>query len=261
MYVAGYLAIPRVTSKAVGVNVSYGNTTINSAEFPGDFLAAGVGDQSPNCCVDGLDLTYRADVIEFSNGTEALLARAWWACDIIIACGGYSWQQLLHLETKTLPAGTLSNWVDLEMNWTSNTSIQWFYRISYSSSNSSTPWMLFSSFRPPVIENHYWDAGVVEVGTQNLPTGLAYFYQFGVSSAYPLTENTWHVFLQCPDIVLNGSWTCLPKASFIRGSQSFWKAVYTFGESYPGSTFTYLGNYKVEFFYSGTSPPDGTPIW
>ncbi|MGI0079097.1 MAG: hypothetical protein ACRECH_05685 [Nitrososphaerales archaeon] len=93
VYSGGYLAIPRVTTKSVGVTVSFGNTSISSSGS--NFLAAGVGDQSPNCCKDGLDLAYRADAVLFSNGTEALLARAWWACDENIACAGYSWQQLL----------------------------------------------------------------------------------------------------------------------------------------------------------------------
>ena len=262
VYSAGYLAIPRVTSRAVGVNVSFGNTTIDQAKYPNDFLAAGIGDQSPNCCKDGFDFAYRADVIQFSNGTEAVLARAWWACDVNMACGGYTWQQLLHLGLKDIPSGTLSNWVELEMNWTSSTNIQWFYRISYASNHSSTPWMLFSSFTPPSIQNHYWDAGLYYVGTGNQPTGYAYFYQFGVSSAYPITDGSWHVLEQCPEIVLNNSWTCLPKAGFISGSHSFWKVLYTFGENYPGTNFLYLGNHEVEFYYSGAkSPPDGTPIW
>ncbi|HXQ92613.1 MAG TPA: hypothetical protein VN739_06375 [Nitrososphaerales archaeon] len=263
VYSAGYLAIPRVTSKAVGVNVSFGNTSIDQSKFPNDFLAAGIGDQSPNCCKDGLDLAYRADVVQFTNGTEAVLARAWWACDVNMACGGYTWQQLLHLGLKDIPMGTLSNWVELEMNWTSSTSIQWFYRINYVSNHSSTPWMLFSSFTPPSIQNHYWDAGLFYVGTGNQPTGYAYFYQFGISSAYPITDENWHFFVQCPEIILNGSWTCLPKAAYISGSHSFWKVLYTFGENYPGTNFTYLGNHEVEFFYSGSekSPSDGTPIW
>ncbi len=75
VYSAGYLNIPRVTSSAVGVNVSFGNTTIDQTKFPHDFLAAGVGDQSPNCCTDGLDLAYRADVIEFSNGYGSALGQ------------------------------------------------------------------------------------------------------------------------------------------------------------------------------------------
>jgi hypothetical protein len=261
VYSAGYLAIPRVTSRAVGVNVSFGNTTINPEKFPNNFLAAGVGDQSPNCCTDGLDLAYRADVIEFSNGTEALLARGWWACDDNMACGGYSWQQLLFRGSKILPKNALSNWVDLEMNWTIPTSIQWLYRISYENNHSSTPWLLYSSFTPPLIQNHYWDAGQLYVGALDPSGEYAYFNQFGIFSAYPITDSSWHVFIQCPEIVLNGSWACLSKAAYINGLHSYWKVIYTFGENYPGTNFLYLGNYEVEFFYSGKSPPDGTPMW
>jgi len=263
VYSGGYYTVPRVTSGAVGINVSFGNTTINQAKFPDDFLAAGIGDQSPNCCKDGLDLAYRADVIQFANGTEALLARAWWACDTNMACGGYSWQQLLHLYMVDLPEDTLSNWVGLEMNWTSPTNVQWFYRISYVSNQSSGPWIVFSSFTPPAIENHYWDAGLFYVGAGNLPAGYAYFYQFGVSSAYPITDQSWHIFVQCPEIILNESWMCISSADYISGAHSFWKVLYTFGENYPGTNFSYLGNREVEFFYSTTekSPSDGTPMW
>lgn len=259
VYSAGYLAIPRVVSQSVGINVSLGNTTISQNEYPNDFLAAGVGDQSPNCCKDGLDLAYRADVIEFSNGTEAVLARAWWACDYIMACGGYSWQQLLHLGSSDLPAGALSNWVELQMNWTNSQDIQWFYRIHYESNGSVTPWILYDSFTPPKIENHYWDAGLLGAG--NPPIGYAPFYQFGVSSAYPITDGNWHVFVECPNIVLNGTRGCISAASYINGSHSFWKSLYTFGETYKGMTFSYLGNYEVEFYYSGHSPADETVIW
>jgi hypothetical protein len=261
VYSAGYLDIPRVTISAVGVNVSFGNTTIDQESFPHDFLAAGMGDQSPNCCTDGLDLAYRADAVEFSNGTEALLARGWWACDDNMACGGYSWQRLLFFGTKDLPSNSLSNWVGLEMNWTSPTSIQWFYKISFVNNDSSTPWMLYSSFTPPSIQNHYWDAGLFYLGALNPPTGFAYFFQFGVSSAYPITDDGWHVFIQCPEIFLNGIWSCLSKTAYINGLHSYWKVIYTFGENYPGTNFSYLGNYEVEFFYSGKSPPDGSPIW
>lgn len=260
VYSAGYLAIPRVTSHSVGINVSFGNSTIDEQRFPHDFLAAGLGDQSPNCCKDGLDLAYRADVIEFSNGTEAVLARAWWACDLNVACGGYSWQQLLHIQSSTLPSGSLSRWVELEMNWTSPNLIQWFYRIHYDVRNA-TGWNLYSSFTPPKIENHAWDAGLYYVGEGNQPTLYAYFYQFGVSSAYPITASTWHVYEQCPKIVLNGTWQCIPKAGFINGVHSFWKVLYTFGESYEGVSYSYLGDHEVEFYYNGTSPADETSIW
>lgn len=256
VYSAGYLSIPRVTSSAVGVNVSFSNTTMDSTN---NFLAAGVGDQSPNCCKDGLDLAYRIDAIEFSNGTQAVLARAWWACDTNMACGGYSWQKLLHFGSQNLPKDALSNWVGLEMKWASGI-VQWFYMVSYAN-GSTTSWTLFSSFVPPSIQNHYWDAGLFYVGAGNLPSGYAYFYQFGVSSAYPF--GGWHVLMECPEIYLNNHWSCISSAAFISGSHSFWKVIYTFGENYPRTTFAYLGNHEVEFFSTSSekSPADGTPMW
>ena len=253
VYSAGYLAIPRVVSQSVGINISFTNTTISQAKYPSNFLAAGVGDQSPNCCKDGLDLAYRADVIEFSNGTEAVLARAWWACDYIMACGGYSWQQLLFIGSRPLPTGTLSNWVELQMNWTASNDVQWFYRIHYNGNGSVTPWLSYSIFTPPKIENHYWDAGIFP--------GSVFFYQFGVSSAYPIENVDWHILVQCPNIVLNNSRSCISAASYINGMHSYWKVLYTFGKTYPGMTFSYMGNYEADFYYSGHSPADGTVMW
>lgn len=65
VYSGGYLSTNRVVTGGVGVSVNFQNTSIASS--PSNFLAAGVGDQSPNCCKDGLDLAYRADAILFSN--------------------------------------------------------------------------------------------------------------------------------------------------------------------------------------------------
>src|SRR5437868_476756 len=50
-----------------------------------DFVQAGIGAQSPNCCKDGLDYGYRADVL-FTGGGRYLVARAWATCDQNIAC-------------------------------------------------------------------------------------------------------------------------------------------------------------------------------
>jgi hypothetical protein len=83
-YGAGYLTTPKGGTQAVGVTLSFGNTRI--ANTNSNFLAAGVGVQSPNCCKDGLDLAYRTDALMFSNGNEAVVARAWWACDTNMAC-------------------------------------------------------------------------------------------------------------------------------------------------------------------------------
>ncbi len=196
----------------------------------------------------------------FSNGTEALLARVWWACDENIACSGYSWQQLLHYGSVQLPQNTLSNFVELEMNWTAFGNIQWLYRV-HMSNGSTSPWRTYSVFVPPTIQNHYFNAGMYYVGEGNHPTGYAYFYQFGVSSAYTIKSNRWNVVMQCPKLVINGSWACLPKAAFISGAHSFWKVLYTFGESYTGLSFRYLGNYTVDLYYSGSSPRDATALW
>ena len=160
-----------------------------------------------------------------------------------------------------LPSGSLSNWIELQMNWTGSNSVEWFYRIHYTTNGSATPWTLYSSFTPPRIQNHYWDAGLFYVGEGNQPTYYAYFYQFGVSSAYRIAAGNWHVLFQCPNIVLNGSRTCIPAAAYINGSHSFWKVLYTFGETYQGMAFLSLGNYEVKFYYSGHSPQDGTSIW
>jgi hypothetical protein len=256
VYSGGYLKGPEVRPAAVGVSLSFGNSTISKDDgsiSPLNFLAAGVGDQSPNCCTDGIDLAYRADAVLFTNGTEALIARSWLACDVNMACGGYSWQQLLHYGEYTLPQGTLSNWVDLQMNWTSPTLVGWYYRVHYSNNASVSPWIMYNSFVPPKIDNHYFDAGQC--------CGNVLFYQFGVSSAREINTDTWSVIMKCPMLIENGTWTCLQHAGFIGGQYSFWKIVYTWGASYSGLDFNYLGNYTVRFYFSGSSPTDGTMIW
>ncbi len=251
VYSGGYLATPQYRPTGVGVSVNFGNSSISN--YSSNFLAAGFGDQSPNCCKDGLDLAYRADAVLFPNGTETLLARSWWACDDVTACGGFSWQQLLHFGGLILPKGTLSNWVDLQMNWTSPTLVGWYYRVHYSSNGTVTPWIMYNSFTPPTIDNHYFDAGIC--------CGDVLFYQFGISSGHEIESNSWEITFRCPMLIENGSWTCLQHASFINGQKAFWKSRYTWGETYSGLGFNYLGNYTVEFYYSGSSPNDGTTIW
>jgi hypothetical protein len=260
VYSGGYLSSSQVRVPAIGISVNFGDSSISSENSP-NFLAAGIGDQSPNCCKDGLDLAYRADAVIFTNGTEALLARTWWACDVNMACDGYSWQQLLHFGEFALPKGTLSNWVDVRMNWTSPSEIGWYYRVHSSTNGNVTPWILYSSFEPPKIQNHYFDGGTIYVGSGNQPNDDAFFLQFGVSSAKEIKNNTWNVMMRCPEILENGTWSCIDHASFIGGRYGYWKVLYTFGESYSGLGFQFLGNYTVRFFYSGSSPKDETVIW
>jgi hypothetical protein len=254
-YAGGYLAIPKNGTSAVGVTVNFENTSIS--ETQSNFLAAGVGVQSPNCCKDGIDLAYREDAMLFSNGTAAALARVWWACDNNIVCGGFSWQQLLHIGIAVLPDGTLSNNFDMQMNWTTPTLVSWFYR-AQSSNGTIGNWVKYSTFNVPKIQNPYFDVGVL--GSGNSPRYLVFFYQFGISSARAI-RGSWHVTISCPNLILGGSWICAPAANYISGLYSYWKVVYSFGISYPGVSFSYLGNKTVEFYYSGNSPPDLTSMW
>jgi hypothetical protein len=68
-------------------------------------MSAGVGVQSPNCCKDGLDYGYRADVMLAGDGKRYLGARAWETCDQNVACSGLLWQSKIHEELVPLPEG------------------------------------------------------------------------------------------------------------------------------------------------------------
>ena len=147
------------------------------------------------------------------------------------------------------------------MNWTSPTLIGWYYRI-HETNGSVSPWKEYDSFVPPKIQNHYFDAGIFYVGSGNHPSGDAFFYQFGVSSARIIANQSWHVLFKCPELVENGAWQCISHASFIGGQYAYWKVWYTFGIDYQGVSFAYLQNYTVDFHYSGNaSPSDGTVMW
>jgi hypothetical protein len=120
---------------------------------------------------------------------------------------------------------------------------------------------LFAEFTPPPNQNHYFDAGVYPVGLLNPPGDDAYFYQFGVSSAYPVTSAAWRVTMSCPSLEVDGSSICIPTAAYVSGSHSYWKVIYSFGMDYPGLSYAYMGDYTVVFQYSGRSPPDSSSIW
>ena len=87
------------------------------------------------------------------------------------------------------------------------------------------------------------------------------FYLYVTRSAHFFTYSGCQVDMSCPKLVINSSWECIPSAGFISGDHSFWKVLYTFGETYTGLAFSYLGNYSVEFHYRGASPKDDATIW
>jgi len=84
-YAAAFQDEKHTRVKRVEVEMNFVNFSKNSIQ-KGNFLAAGIGAQSPNCCKDGLDYGYRADVLFSDKGETFLLARAWETCDGNIAC-------------------------------------------------------------------------------------------------------------------------------------------------------------------------------
>jgi hypothetical protein len=79
----------------------------------GDFVLAGIGAQSPNCCKDDLDYGYRADIL--FKGARYLVARAWETCDQNMGCSAFPWISTMH-ESKALLPGNESS-VMLAMEW------------------------------------------------------------------------------------------------------------------------------------------------
>jgi hypothetical protein len=69
VYVGGFMAGQVVAAKGVSVTVDFSQTNPNVIQSD-NFLAAGIGVQSPNCCVDGLDYGYRIDAYLFNDGKD-----------------------------------------------------------------------------------------------------------------------------------------------------------------------------------------------
>jgi len=111
---------------------------------------AGIGAQPPNCCKDGLDYGYRADILFMENG-QYLAARAWETCDQTIRCSAFPWISTMHEAAVLLPNNSSS--IMLAMGWDSKT-VNWYYK-------TSSHWSKYSSFLTPEIENPYSNLGVI----------------------------------------------------------------------------------------------------
>jgi len=185
----------------------------------GVFVLAGIGAQSPNCCKDGLDYGYRADVL-FADGARYLVARAWETCDQNIGCSAFPWIDTMHESTTSLPGN--SSLVVLAMEWHGRT-VDWYYK-------TSGDWSKYSSFVPPKIENPYFNLGVIWVGspTANPDLQNAYFYQTGVST--PGKEVRYgKITFECPSYYdKQGLKQCIPIAAVI-GGNSHWKVLWKWG--------------------------------
>jgi hypothetical protein len=220
-------------TKRVEVVINFGRFD-GSMLGKGDFVLAGVGAQSPNCCKDGLDYGYRADILNAADGARYLVARAWATCDQNMGCSAFPWISSMH--ESTVPLTDSSKSVTLAMEWDGRT-VDWYYK-------TTGNWSKYSSFVPPKIENPYFNLGVIWVGspTTNPDLQNAYFYQAGVST--PDKEVRYgQITFECPSYYdTQGAKRCIPATPIIRGN-SHWKVLWKWG----------LPNDKAKIVVQGTN--------
>ena len=261
-YVAGYYNSTQYRICCVQIGVSFTKVDLK-ALAPNNFLMAGMGVQSPNCCIDGWDFGWRADLFVLPNGTQVVSGSTWETCDGNANCGGVMWQHLRYHAQHTINPADISTPVYLRMMWQydqPNWHADWYYNYT------GQPWTKFGSFVPDFREGHYFDIGIVGVG--NYPSAYAFFYQFGVASKTPVSG--WSVQLLYPSFVHpDGSWRVMERANIIQGWHSFWKANYRWGgEPYNGVSAEANANDQalpagiVQLTYSGTGTlPEKTVLW
>ncbi|MGD0478021.1 MAG: hypothetical protein ABSB29_07640 [Nitrososphaerales archaeon] len=249
--VGGFMSDPYVGTKGVSANFSFQGTDASSIQ-PNNFLAAGIGIHSPNCCVDGIDYGYRADVFLYHNASEVFAASAWEVCDTILACGGHTWKHLMYFSWAHVNSSLESSF-QLSVEWEGHT-VSWLY-----SAGSET--RLVASFAAQSQENPAFDAGWLGPSSTPSPGGWP-FFQFGVMSAFPIDHPGWRVTVACPSIVLNSTWVCIDHAEFFQGDSSFWKALWRWGENYPSAGATVNpGSKTMTFQYSQVPAQDFQTAW
>jgi hypothetical protein len=253
-FVGGLMAEPFLRPKGVSVVVSFAGT--NSASIQSDnFLAAGIGVHSPDCCVDGIDYGYRFDAYLLHDGTELLSASAWEVCDFNMACGGHSWLNLMFFSASAVDVPSSSSSLRLIMEW-KNRTVYWSYSFAYSSPINLT------SFQAPAQENPYFNAGSLTNVLANPESGGVFFFQFGIMSRYSIGHGGWRVMFTCPAYLENQTWMCISHAMSLQGDQSYWKALWRWGENYEGvAAIADAKNASVAFSYSPSTLPDFRTFW
>ncbi len=265
-YVAGYYNSIQYRVCCLEIGVSFTKAELGLLA-PDNFLVAGMGVQSPNCCIDGWDFGWRADLFLLPDRSMIVSASSWETCDGNANCGGHFWQNLRYHAQATLNPANLSSPVFLRMMWEPSSTgplksqVNWYYN------TTTLGWQKFGNFVPDFREGAYFDIGVVGCcGAGNTPQRYAYFYQFGVASKTPVRG--WSVLLMYPSFQYQGSWRLMEKANIIQGQYSFWKANYRWGgEPYPGVTA--LANaldpsFKtgiLQLSFTGKMLKDNTPLW
>jgi hypothetical protein len=251
-YVGGFMVGQYFGTKGVSVAMDFSGSDPSAIQAD-NFLAVGIGVQSPNCCVDGLDYGYRIDAYLFHDGREMVVASAWQTCDVNIACGGRPWRnQMLHVTHEiTRPATKL--W--LAMKWNDRI-VSWYYGRSQIDLES------FAAFHAPDLENPYFNVGELKGIVGNRPTGSAYFFQFGIISKYSIGHGGWRVTLDSPSYLSNNTWTAVLHAESIQGWVSYWKVLWRWGTSYDQVGF--LSNPEapsVTFYYSASTLESLQQLW
>ena len=236
VYAGGFMPGPFFRPEGVATTVTFAGTDLSSIQ-PDNFLSAGIGGHSPHCCVDGIDFGYRLDAYLYHDGSEMLAAEAWEICDWNMACGGHPWQDLIFFDAQRVSFPLQSD-LRLVMEW-ENRTVVWSYSVGQG------PSVELTSFNPPTQENGYFHSGVFGVVPSSpqppgvlTPTAAGfYFFQFGMSSHFPIGHPGWEATFLCPSYSINGtSWTCLPHADSVQGDQSYWKVFWRWGEAYPNVT-------------------------
>jgi len=262
-YIAGYYNSTKYRICCVQIGVSVKRIDLK-ALAPDNFLMAGMGVQSPNCCIDGWDFGWRADLFVLPNGTQVVAGSTWETCDGNANCGGLIWEHLRYHAQQTIKPADPSAPIYLRMVWQYDQThwhADWYYNYT------GQPWTKFGSFVPDFREGHYFDIGI-DGGVGNYPLGLALFYQFGVATKTPVAG--WSVQLLYPSFVgPDGSWRAMERANLVQGPLSFWKGSYRWGGlPYSGVTVQAHSNDDalppdiLQLTYSGTGTVrDGTPLW
>lgn len=244
VYAGGYMEATANGTAGVSTTVSFAGTNSTSIQTD-NYLSAGLGVHSPDCCVDGIDYAYRFDIYLYHDGNESLLASAWQVCDANAACGGHSWKLLMFIKAGSLGMSNDNSPVRLQLEWRNHT-VDWSYGTSQGQMTE------FAAFEAPPKENPSFNIGVLRTDSSVNQQRAAYFFQFGIASLYALGHGGWTVAFSCPS-TLDGVWTCASNVRTIQGGASYWKVLWKWGEDYPNVMATKLGSHAFSLGYSPSS--------
>ena len=245
VYVGGFMDTRTTPALGIAATVDFGDTNASSIQSD-NFLSAGIGAHSPDCCIDGIDYGYRFDVYLFHNGNETLIASAWQVCDDNTACGGHSWKVLMFSKVGPPLGATSSHPVYLQIEWEGHMAV-WSYAVGLS------PVVDFANFTAPAKENPAFNVGLVDLSSPLSSQQYALFFQFGIMSRYPIGHGGWTVTFSCPGTLQNHVWGCVQQARVAEGGFSFWKVLWRWGEDYPNVTVEGDGRTYYTFSYSPNS--------